>query len=153
MVKSAFSTAWKSSTQPRKQRKYVFNAPLHLRQKFVHSHLSPELRTKYGTRNTQLKVGDKVKVLRGQFKNKEGKVERVDLKDGKMFVTGVDYAKKNGSKVMFGLRPSNVMIIELQLADKKRKAKLEGNKKQPVSKVDSKKIQKTTPNKNEGNSK
>ena len=41
---------------------------------------------------------------------------------------GVDYVKKNGSKVVFGLRPSNVMILELQLSDKKRKAKLEGTK-------------------------
>ena len=128
MVKTAFSTAWKSSTQPRKQRKYAFNAPLHTRQKFVHSHLSPELRKKYGTRNIQIKVNDKVKVLRGQFKSKEGKVERVDLKDGKIYVVGVDYVKKNGSKAVFGLRPSNVMILELQLSDKKRKAKLEGTK-------------------------
>ena len=149
MVKTAFSTAWKSSTQPRKQRKYAFNAPLHTRQKFVHSHLSPELRKKYGTRNIQIKVNDKVKVLRGQFKSKEGKVERVDLKDGKIYVVGVDYVKKNGSKAVFGLRPSNVMILELQLSDKKRKAKLEGTKRESKKttspKIESKKNSKNNP--------
>ena len=149
MVKTAFSTAWKSSTQPRKQRKYAFNAPLHTRQKFVHAHLSPELRKKYGTRNIQIKVNDKVKVLRGQFKSKEGKVERVDLKDGKIYVVGVDYVKKNGSKAVFGLRPSNVMILELQLSDKKRKAKLEGTKRESKKttspKIESKKNSKNNP--------
>ena len=51
-MKKDFSKSWKSSRQPRKQRKYVFNAPLHIRHKLVSANLSKELRKKYGKRIT-----------------------------------------------------------------------------------------------------
>lgn len=125
MALPQFSTSWKSSTQPRKQHKYIHNAPLHRKQKTLHVHLSPELRKKYHFRNVQVKKGDKVKLLRGQFAKKEGKVETVDLKWGKLFVTGVEQIKKDGTKRPYPLHPSNLMILELDLADRYRKAKLE----------------------------
>jgi large subunit ribosomal protein L24 len=125
MVKNSFSSAWKSSTQVRKQRKYRYNAPLHIKQKLVHVHLSKPLREKYAIRNVQVKKGDKVKVLRGQFNKKEGKVERVDLKKEKVYVTGIEIIKKDGSKLVQSLHPSNLILVDLNLDDKKRKQKLE----------------------------
>ena len=119
--KKKFSTSWKSSTQPRKQRKYRYNAPLHVRQKLVHVHLSRELRQKYGTRAVQVRKGDKVKVMRGKFKKQEGKVERVNLKRERVFVTGLEYTKKNGSKVPVAFNPSNLMITVVDTNDKRRK--------------------------------
>ena len=127
MTKVSFSTTWKSSTQPRKQRKYRYNSPLHVKQKLVHTTLSKDLRKKHGVRNTQVKTGDKVKILRGKFKGKEGKVERVSLKYEKVFVTGIENIKKDGNKVMVPLVPSNLMIVDLKLDDKKRKSKLAGS--------------------------
>jgi large subunit ribosomal protein L24 len=126
MVKNTFSTSWKGSTQVRKQRKYRHNAPLHLKQKMNHVHLNAELRKKYGTRNILVKKGDKIKVLRGQFAKREGKVDRVNLKDDKVFVNGIEAIKKDGTKQLLPLSPSNLMITELELSDKKRKLKLEG---------------------------
>ena len=125
MVKTSFTKSWKSSTQPRKQRKYRHNANLHNRQKMLHVHLSSELKKKYGFRNVQIKKGDKVKILRGQHKKKEGKVERVSLKQEHVYVTGVELIKKEGTKMNVPLSPSNLMITELNLDDKKRKSKLE----------------------------
>ena len=121
MEAKKFSTSWKRSTQPRKQRKFRYNAPLHVRQKLVHVHLSSELRQKQGTRAMQVRKGDKVKVLRGKFRKQEGKVERVELKRERVFVTGMEYTKKNGTKVPVALRPSNLMIVALEMADKRRK--------------------------------
>tara|TARA_Y100000031_G_C8022756_1_gene293346 strand:- start:16 stop:471 length:456 start_codon:yes stop_codon:yes gene_type:complete len=129
MVKASFSTGWKRSTQVRKQRKYRYNAPLHLRQKMLHVHLSADLRKKYAKRNVQVRTGDKVRVLRGQYSKKEGKVERVLLKKEKVYVTGIELIKKEGTKIPVGLNPSNLMIIDLNLADKKRKSKLGAEKK------------------------
>ena len=54
-----------------------------------------ELREKYGTRNVQLRTGDKVKVMRGQFAKKEGKVEKIFLKRGEVYVTGIENIKKD----------------------------------------------------------
>lgn len=70
----------------------------------------------------QVRKGDKVKVLRGKFKKQEGKVERVDLKRERLFVTSMEYTKKNGTKIMVPLRPSNLMIVALDMADKRRRA-------------------------------
>lgn len=120
MAAKDFSKSWKGSSQPRRQRKYRHNAPLHIKQKMVHVHLSPELRGKYGKRNTQVRTGDKVKVLRGKFDKKEGKVERVHVKGGKVFVTGIDMIKKDGTKIHVALDPSNLMITSLDLSDKRR---------------------------------
>ena len=122
MEKKKFSTSWKRSTQSRKQHKFRYNAPLHIRQKLVHVHLSAELRQKQGTRAMQVRKGDKVKVLRGKFRKQEGKVERVELKRERVFVTGMDYTKKNGTKVPVPLCPSNLMIVTLDMSDKRRKA-------------------------------
>lgn len=125
---NTFSTHWKRSTQVRKQRKYRYNAPLHIKQKFVHVHLAPVLRAKYSTRNIQIRKDDKVKVMRGQYKKKEGKVSRVDLKRERVYVEGIEVIKKDGSKIIQGIAPSNLMITDLELNDKKRKQKLEKSK-------------------------
>ena len=120
-----FSKAWKGSKKPRKQRKYRAKAPLHLRKKLISIHLSKDLIKKYGKRNMPTRKGDKVKILRGQFRKKDGKIERVDRKRNKIFVAGIELVKKDGSKALRPIDPSNVMIIELNLDDKKRKAKVE----------------------------
>jgi large subunit ribosomal protein L24 len=125
MAEKKFSRTWVSSIQPRKQRKYRSNAPLHIKQKMLSANLSKELRGKYTKRSIQIKTGDKVKVQRGQHKGKEGKVERVNLKKERVYVTGVEYVKKDGSKQLVALNASNLTITSLILDDKKRKAKLE----------------------------
>ncbi|MBI2669186.1 50S ribosomal protein L24 [Candidatus Woesearchaeota archaeon] len=115
-----FNASWNSSKQPRKQRKYRANAPLHLRQKLMHAHLSTELRQKHKTRSVQLRTGDKVRILRGEHRKKEGKVERVNLKREKVFIVGIEAIRKDGTKVPFPLQPSNLLVIEMELGDKKR---------------------------------
>jgi|SRR3989338_2669690 len=119
-----FSSTWKRSRKPRKQRKYIFNAPLHTKQKFVHSHMSKELRKKYGKRSIGLRKGDKVRVIQGEFKKHEGKVENINLKKTRVFVSGVETTKKDGAKKLIALHPSNLMVTELILEDKLRQKQL-----------------------------
>lgn len=114
-----WSKFWKSSSKPRKQRKYRYNAPLHIKGKFLSSHLSKELRKKIGKRSIRIRKGDKIIILRGQFKKKKSTVEMVDLKNSKVFVSGVEIKKKDGTKAFYPIDPSNVMITEL-MEDKKR---------------------------------
>ena len=120
-----FSKMWKSSSKQRKQRKFRSGAPLHVKQKFVHTHLSKDLRKKYSKRSIGLRKGDKIKVMLGQFRKHEGKVERIDLKKTRVFVNGVEITKKDGTKKMLALNPSNLMITELNLDDKFRQKSLE----------------------------
>lgn len=119
-MKSIFSLSWLSSKQPRKQRKFRMNAPLHIRGKFLNSTLSKELRQEQNTRNLRVKKGDKVKILRGQFKGTTGLVEKVSISKSKVYVAGVELTKKDGAKIKYPLDPSNIMIISLNLSGKKR---------------------------------
>lgn len=119
-MKSLFSNSWKASIQPRKQRKYVLNAPLHTKHKFLSAHLSKDLRKKYGKRALPLKKGDEVLVMRGAFVKKKAKVNSVNLKKSKVSLEGIQRTKRDGSKVNIFFAPSKLQIISLNLDDKQR---------------------------------
>ena len=119
-MKTKFSSSWIKSKQPRKQRKYRYNAPLHIKQKFVSTHLSKELHKKYNRRSMNLRKGDGVKVMRGQFKNKVGKIEEVNLKKIKVYVSGIEVVKRDGTKARYPIHPSNLIITEVNMDDKMR---------------------------------
>lgn len=101
---------------------------LHLKRSLFTVNFSKPLSEKYKKRNFKVISGDKVKILRGQFRGKEGKIERIDTKNVKLYITGLEVVKKDGTKVQVPLHPSNVQILELELKDKLRKQKLEGKK-------------------------
>lgn len=120
-----FSTAWKGSKRPGKQRKYKANAPLHIKGKFVSVNLAKPLRKTVGKRNIQIRKNDKVKIMRGKFKGKEGKVLSVRVKYGKVYVEGIQVTKMDNSKANVPLKPSNLQIIEMTERTGKRKANTE----------------------------
>ena len=119
-MKKEFSTSWKGSKQARKQRKFVANAPLHIKRKMLSSHLSKDLRSKYARRSFQLKKNDVVKVMNGEFKGKSGKVSILEVKQMRVAIEGLQIMKKDGSKVNAWFNCSNLMITELNMEDKKR---------------------------------
>jgi large subunit ribosomal protein L24 len=125
----AWSNKWVASKQPRKQRKYRYNAPLHVRQKFVSAHLSEALRNRFGRRSLQLRKGDEVKVLRGSGKGFKGKVERIDLKKAKIYIEGFSVKKTDGSEVLKPAEPSNLIITEPKMDDKRRQMIVERSRK------------------------
>ncbi|UCC91761.1 MAG: 50S ribosomal protein L24 [Candidatus Aenigmatarchaeota archaeon] len=120
-----WSKKWVSSKQPRKQRKYRHKAPLHVRQKFVSAHLSEVLRGRVEKRSLPLRRGDEVKVMRGKDKGFKGKIERIDLKTSKVYVEGLNVKKVDGSEVLRPVEPSNLLITESKMEDKRRQAIIE----------------------------
>lgn len=127
-MKKEFSTKWKSSKQTRKQRKYLANAPLHLRKRIISSQLSSDLKKKYNRRSIPLRKGDKVTITTGNFKGKSGKIELINLKTGKVIIEGIQRSKRDGSKVNVRIESSNLKVLELNLEDKKRVSRLENKK-------------------------
>ncbi len=119
-MKKEFSTSWKSSKKKRKQRKYRFNAPLHIKNKFLSANLNKELRKKYSVRSLPVRKGDLVKIMKGKFRGKTGKVESVDVKNLKVSVEGMQRQKKAGAKINVYFDSSNLQIQELNLEDKER---------------------------------
>ncbi len=138
-MKQKFSASWVGSKQPRKQRKFRANAPLHLRRKMVSVSLSKELKKKHDKRNFPVRKGDNVSIMRGEFKGKSGKIENVDMKKMKVIIDGIYRTKKDGSKVAVMFEPSNLQIKELVLEDKKRKVSLERKASVKKIKIENKK--------------
>ncbi len=120
MVQKKFTTAWKESKQPRKQRKYLHNLPLHLKQKLMAATLDKDLRKKYGIRNIEVRKGDEVYVMRGKFKKRIGKIVEVDLKNSRIAIENIQNTKRDGNKVNVWLHPSKVKIKTLNTDDKMR---------------------------------
>lgn len=108
------------SIKPRKQRNWREHAPLHMRTRLLAAHLAKDLRAQYKRRALPVRVGDRVKILRGQFKAAEGRIERVDKRRLKVFVAKAEQFKKDGSKVLYPLEPSNLLIVQLAAEDKRR---------------------------------
>jgi large subunit ribosomal protein L24 len=117
------------SSQPRKQRKRLYNAPLHRKQKLVTAMLSPELREKYGVKRLPVRKGDTVRIMRGSWAGHEGKVLKVDLSRARINIEGVTITKADGTPRFYPVHPSNVMIISLDLSDKYRERIVERKQK------------------------
>jgi large subunit ribosomal protein L24 len=114
-----------ASPKPKVQRKAFYNAPLHLRHKLVSAHLSRELRDKLGIRSLPLVVGDRVMIMKGDYKGKTGKVAEVDLKGLWVKVEGITRKKADGTEVLVKFRPWNLLILDLNLKDKWRRKIIE----------------------------
>jgi large subunit ribosomal protein L24 len=90
------------------------------------SQLSAELRERHRKRSVRPRVGDTVKIVRGEFKDIEGKVTRVDSRSGAVMVEGVTREKIKGGTSPVPISSSKVVITNLALEDNIRKKKLEG---------------------------
>ncbi|MCD6241561.1 50S ribosomal protein L24 [Candidatus Bathyarchaeota archaeon] len=113
------------TSKPSKQRKRLFTAPLHVRYKILSAPLAPKLREKYGFRSLPVRVGDKVQVMRGDFKGFEGKILSVDRKKFRITIEGITREKVDGTTINVPIHPSKVMITELNLDDKWRRKIIE----------------------------
>jgi len=117
---SDWSKVWRRSKQPRKQRKYLLNAPTHVRRKIMAAMLNEEIRNLIKVRSIPIRVGDYVKILRGKFRGMEGLVIKIDAKRYRIFVENAKYTTKTGKEVYYPIHHSKVMIMKLNLNDKKR---------------------------------
>lgn len=133
-VSQKWSSSWKASVQARKQRKYIYNAPLHIKSKMICSHLSKDLQKKYKMRSLRVIKGDGVKIIRGDFKGKQGKVVKVNVKKRSVFVDVAKRKRADGSEVFVPLDASNLQIIELNLNNPLRFGKKSNTKQESSTK-------------------
>jgi len=112
------------SSQPRKQRKARYDAPSHMRTKFLNAPLSASLREMYAKKTVRVIKGDTVKVTRGDHIGEEGLVDGIDTTNLKLIVHGVSSTKVDGTEVPRPIDASKVEITKLKLDDKRRVEKL-----------------------------
>jgi len=106
--------------------------------------LSPELKSSKGVKTLPLRKGDTVRVVRGDHIGFEGKVSRVDLKNYRIFLEGLTREKVDGTNIFVSVHPSKVMIKNLKLDDKWRKAIVERKKELATPKKEKKVKKKAT---------
>ncbi|KAH9854196.1 ribosomal protein L24 [Lenzites betulinus] len=122
------------SSSRRKSRKAHFAAPSSVRRKIMSSSLSKELRAKYNTRSIPIRKDDEVRIVRGKYKGREGKVTQVYRKKWVIHVDRVQRDKSNGASVPIGIHPSKVVVTTLKL-DNDRRAILERKDKKKSTKT------------------
>lgn len=108
------------SKQPRKQRKALYNAPLHKRQRQMSANLSEKLRIKHDRRSMPVRKGDTVEIMRGDFSGHKGKVEKVNLKRMRLQVEGATIKRTDGQDRFYPIAPSNVRITKMVTKDERR---------------------------------
>ena len=90
-----YSTSVTSSR--RKTRKAHFTAPSSERRKIMSAPLASELKAQYGANAVPIRVNDEVRVTRGKFKDREGKVEQVYRKKWVIHIKNITRDKVNGT--------------------------------------------------------
>lgn len=86
--------------------------------------LDKELKKKYNVRAVPIRKDDEVKIVRGTYKGRDGKVTQVYRRKYVIHVERINREKNNGATVPLGIHPSNCVITKLHL-DPDRKALLE----------------------------
>ena len=117
-----------SSTQPRKQRLARYTAPYHRRHREMSAPIDRGLRERQLARGIMypramsVRKGDRVLIVRGEGKSKSAtKVAKVDRKARKIYVEGFTYFKSDGTELQRPIDPSNVVIINPDWADIRRR--------------------------------
>jgi large subunit ribosomal protein L26e len=113
VTKMKYNTSVSSSR--RKSRKAHFTAPSHLRRKIMSAGLSKELRKKHGVRSVPVRKDDEVRVVRGTFKDVEGKVISVYRRKYIIHIEKVTREKANGQTIQVGIHPSKVVITKIKM--------------------------------------
>jgi large subunit ribosomal protein L24 len=103
----------------------LIHIPKHQRDKMVGAILEDSLRKQYGRKNVRVIKGDSVRVMRGEYKGVEGKVEKVHTQRATFHIEGIQREKIRGGQVKVPIHSSNVMVIGLNLDDDYRTSKLQ----------------------------
>ncbi len=88
--------------------------------------LSEDLKSKYGKNAIRVRVGDSVKLIKGEYSGVEGKIQKVFANEGRLTIEGVTREKIAGGTTAIRIRASTVLVTGLNLDDKFRRQKLEG---------------------------
>jgi large subunit ribosomal protein L24 len=103
----------------------LIRLPKHQRDKMVGAVLEDSLRKQYGRKNIRVIKGDSVRVMRGEYKGVEGKVEKLNTEHATFHIEGIQREKIRGGQVKVPIHSSNVMVISLNLDDDYRSRKLQ----------------------------
>ena len=128
--------------KPDTERRKYYHARLHEKRRALHVHLSKDLRGKLKkkTRAILARRGDRVKILRGPGKGKEGKIVRIDVSKRKIFVEGVSIKNARGKETLLPLQPSNLMLVSIEETKERKELFSESAFKKPEKKQEKEEV-------------
>ncbi len=121
---------------PRKQRKRLYNLPSHKKNKLMNAKLHEDMQAEYGIKKMTIRTGDTVLVVRGEFKDMEGKVSKIDRDKVQIFIEGASIEKSDGTTFDIPLHPSNVVLTKIEIKKDKWRKKIIERKAQIAEEVD-----------------
>jgi len=117
-----------SSIQPRKQRLARYTAPYHRRHREMSAPIDRGLRERQLSRGFMyprampVRKGDRVMIVRGEGKSKSAtRIAKIDRKGRKVYVEGFTYFKSDGTELQRPIDASNLVIINPDWSDIRRR--------------------------------
>lgn len=115
--------------KPSKMRnRQIWQASHSVRSRQLGAALSADLRSRHSRRSVRVVSGDTVRVVRGEYKDVEGKVSRVFALDGRIAIEGVKKEKGKGEKFDVQIHSTNVVVTSLNGDDHVRTARIRGER-------------------------
>jgi large subunit ribosomal protein L24 len=112
--------------KPTKMRnRQIYKATHTVRSGQVGAALSKDLRERYGRKSIRVIKGDTVSVVRGEFKEIDGKIAKVWVSSGRVAIEGIKKEKGKGDKIDILIHASNLVVTSLNTDDSKRMAKID----------------------------
>ena len=99
------------SRKPSKQRKALFNHKNHQRSKLLSTRVADFLRDEYGIKRLPLRVGDQVRITRGEYSDFEGEVIEI-TRNQRAKIKEAQFEKGDGTQFHPPIRISNLVITK-----------------------------------------
>ena len=100
-----------ASKKPGKQRKALYNHKNHQRSKLNSTRVADFLYDKYGVKRLPLRVGDQVRITRGEFKDFEGEVLEITDKQ-RAKIKEATFERTDGTQFYPAIHVSNLVITK-----------------------------------------
>ena len=107
------------STKPGKQRKALFNAKNHQRSKLLSTRIADFLKDDYGIKRVPLRVGDQVRVVKGEYQDFEGEVIELSRKNQRAKIKEAVFEKTDGTQFHPSIHISKLVISKFRKEGKK----------------------------------
>ncbi|MGA7923002.1 MAG: 50S ribosomal protein L24 [Thermoplasmata archaeon] len=119
------------STQARRQRRAVFSAHSFVRRRRMTVPLSRELRARYHRRSLPLRKGDTVRIIGGSYVGREERVAKVTTRNYAVTLDNVTGKTADAKLKPLAVRPSQLVLTKLNLADPWRRRILKETEPEP----------------------
>jgi large subunit ribosomal protein L24 len=67
------------------------------------------------------KLGDLARIVRGEYRETEGKIIRVDYRHALIYVDSASTTKADGTEVKVPVHPSNLLLVKLEIDDDRKR--------------------------------